>query len=102
MAQASSFVNLAWRYGWAMSKADMKAAKELGLTGVKNYWRLAGQVEIELDWLHDWISALITFVRHSLKVYNNEKIDKNMSVKQDIDLKWVLSFFVQLYGYIQY
>ena len=37
VAWASSFVNFAWRYGWVMSKADIKVAKELGLTGVKNY-----------------------------------------------------------------
>ena len=47
-----------------MSKADMEVAKELGLTRVKNYWRHAGQVEMELDWRHDWISAMATFVRH--------------------------------------
>ena len=68
-----------------MSKADIKAAKELGLTGVKNYWKRAGQVEIELDWLHDWIPVLATFVRHSQRVYDNKKIGQNISVRQDID-----------------
>ena len=53
VARASSPVDLIWRYRWAMSKVDMEAAKELGLTGVKNYWRRAGQVEMELDWLHN-------------------------------------------------
>ena len=33
----------------------MEAAKELGRTRVKNYWRHAGQVKLELDWLDDWI-----------------------------------------------
>ncbi len=62
--QASSFIDFAWEYKWAMSNVDIDAAKELGQTGVKKYWRRAGQVEIELDWLHDWIPTLATFVRH--------------------------------------
>ena len=37
VAQASSSVDLVWRYRWVMSKVDMEAAKKLGLTGVKNY-----------------------------------------------------------------
>ena len=49
LARASSPVNLAWRYRWAMSKTDIESAEKLGLTGVKNYWRHAGQVEMELD-----------------------------------------------------
>ena len=53
VARASSPVDLAGKYMWAMSIADMDAAKELGLTGIKKYWRRAGQVEMELDWLHD-------------------------------------------------
>lgn len=53
IAQASSSIDLAWKYGKAISKFDIEAAKKLGPTGVKNYWRRAGQVEIELDWLYD-------------------------------------------------
>ena len=85
-----------------MSKANMEAAKELRLTGIKNYWRRDGQVEMELDWLHDWILALATFVKHSQKVYDTKKMGENMSVKQDIEPEWVSTFFVQLYGFIQY
>ncbi len=80
----------------------MVAAKELGQTGVKKYWRRAGQVEMELDWLYNWIPALLTFVRYSQKVYDNKEVGQNMSVRQDIDPEWVSSFFVQLYGSIQY
>ena len=87
VAWASIPIDLTWRYRLIMSKADIEAVKELGLTGVKNYCRRAGQVEIELDGLYDWISALATFVRHSQKVYNSKEIGKNMSVRQDIDLK---------------
>ena len=57
-------IHLAWRYGWPMRKADIEAAMKLGLTEVTNYWKQVGQVEMELDWLHDWISALVIFVRH--------------------------------------
>ena len=53
---------------WAMSNSDMDVAKKLRLTGSKKYWRRVGQVEMELDLLHDWIPALATFVRHSRKV----------------------------------
>ena len=42
VARASSPVDLAGKYMWAMSNADMDAAKELGLTGIKKYWRHAG------------------------------------------------------------
>ena len=36
-----------------MSNANMDEAKELRLTGIKKYWRRAGEVEMELDWLHN-------------------------------------------------
>ncbi len=81
VARVSSPVDLVGRYNWAMSDADLDAAKELGLTGIKKYWIRAGQVEIELDWLHDWIPALATFMKHSRRVYDNEKIGQNMSVR---------------------
>ena len=47
-----------------MSNVDIEAAKKLGLMRVKKYWKRASQVEMELDWLHNWIPALVTFVRH--------------------------------------
>ncbi len=85
VARALNPINLAWKYRWAMSNVDMDLAKELGLTGVKKYWRQAGQVEMKLDWLHDWIPALAIFVRYSRRMYNNEEVGQNMSVKRDID-----------------
>ena len=97
-----SSVDLIGKYRWVISNANIDAAKELGLTGIKKYWRYAGQVEMELDWLHNWILAVATFVRHSHKVYNNEEVTKNMNARQDIDPKWVSSFFVQLHEPIQY
>ena len=63
MAWALSFINLVRKYMWVISNIDLDAAKELRLTGIKKYWKHIEQVEIELDWLHDWISALATFVR---------------------------------------
>ena len=70
-----------------MSNADLDAAKELGLTSIKKYWRRAGQVKMELDWLHDWISVLAIFVRHSHKLYNKKVVTENMNPRQDIDPK---------------
>ena len=87
MARVSSFVDFVGRDNWAISDANQDAAKKLRLTSIKKYWRRAGQVEIELDWLHDWIPILAIFVRHSRKLYENKEIDQNMSIKQDIDPK---------------
>ncbi len=53
VARVSSPVDLAGRYNWAMSVVDLDAAKELGLTDIKKYWRRASQVEMEQDRLHD-------------------------------------------------
>ena len=72
VAQALAFVNFAWKYQLAMSIVDKDAAEELGLTWVKKYQKRTGQVEIELDWLHNWILALATFMKHSQKVYDNK------------------------------
>ena len=41
-------------------------------------------------------------MRHSHRVYDNEKVTKNMNVRRDIDSEWVLSFLVHLHGSIQY
>ncbi len=85
VTRVSSLVDLTGRYNWAMSDADLDAAKELGLTGIKKYWRHAGQVEIELDWLYDWIPTLAIFVKHLHRVYDNKEVGHNMSVRRDID-----------------
>ncbi len=57
-----------------MSDADLDVAKELRQTGIKKYWRHGGQVEIELDSLHDWIQVLATFVKHLRRVYDNKEV----------------------------
>ncbi len=56
---------------------------------------------MEVDWLYDWIFTLATFMRHSRRVYDNEKVIENMKVKQNIDPEWGTSFFIQLYESIQ-
>ena len=65
----------------------MATAKELGLTRVKKYWKRAGQFEMELDCLHDLILAPVTFLKYSQKLYNNQEVGQNMSIRQDIDTK---------------
>ena len=42
IAQPLSPIDFTWRYRWAMRNVEMNAAKKLGLTGVKKYWRRAG------------------------------------------------------------
>ena len=64
VVQILSPVDLAMKYRWVIINIDMNAAKELGLTGVKKYWRHTGQVEMELNWLHDLILVLAICVRH--------------------------------------
>ncbi len=85
VARVSSPVDLAERYIWAICNADLDAAKELGLTGIRKYWRCIGQVVMELDWLYDCVPVLATFVRYSHRVYNNEEVGQNMSVRRDIN-----------------
>ena len=53
VAPVLSPVELVERYNWAMSDVDLDVAKKLGLTGIKKYWKHAGQVEIKQDWSHD-------------------------------------------------
>ena len=85
VAQVLSFIDLAGRYNWAMSNIDLDVTKKLGLSGIKKYWRYVSQVEIELNWLYDWILILATFIRHSCRVYDNKKVGQNMSIRQNID-----------------
>lgn len=102
LAWTLSLVDLARRYKWAMSNVNLDVTKELGLTGIQKYQRCVDQVKMELDWLHDWIFAQTTFVKHSRRVYDNDKVTELMKVRQDIDPKWVLFFFVPQFWSIQY
>ena len=78
-----------------MSNVNIDAPSNLGLTGIKKHWRLAGQIGKEIDGLHrDWIPAHAIFVKHSRKTNDNEEVTENMKIRWDIDPKWVSSLFV--------
>ena len=95
VARTSSPMDLDGKYMWAMSNVDIDAARDLGLTDIKKHWRLAGQIEKEVDGLHrDWIPALAAFVKHSWKTNNNEEVTENMKIRRDIDFGWVSSLFI--------
>lgn len=84
-----------------MSNADLDIANKLGLTGIKNQWRYASPVEMELE-LYDQIPALVAFVRHLCKVYDNEYVAQNINARENKFPGQVSSFFFQLYGSIEY
>lgn len=56
-----------------MSNTNYDTAKKTGLTRVIKYWRHISYVEIELDWLNNWIFVLVIFVKYPQRVYNNKK-----------------------------
>lgn len=64
-----------------MSNINLDAAKKLRLTDIKKQSRYAWQVELELDCLHDQILIFTIFVKYSYRIYNNEKITKNIKVR---------------------
>ena len=101
VGKTSSPMDLDSQYIWAISNIDIDAARDLGLTGIKKHWRLAGQIEKEVNRLHrDWIPALAAFVKHSRKTHDNEKVIENIKIKRDINSGWASSLFVQLHGSI--
>lgn len=63
----------------------MDVVKKLWLIVIKKYWKDTGQIEIELDWLYDWIPALTIFMGYLQGVYDNRKIDQNMIFRQNIE-----------------
>ena len=52
VGRTSSPIDLDGKYMWAISNVDIDAARDLGLTGIKKHWRLAGQIEKEVNGLH--------------------------------------------------
>lgn len=44
-----SFVDLTRRYNWIISDNNLNIVKNRGLTGIKKYWRRAGQLKIKRD-----------------------------------------------------
>ena len=47
-----SLINLDSKYMWAIKNVDINAAKDLRLTGIKKHWRLAVQIEKEINEIH--------------------------------------------------
>ena len=86
VAKVSNVIDLRSKHSWAINNADMDIAGDLGLIGIKKYWKHTGQIQAEVDWLYkDWIPVLGVFVKHSRKTYNNEKITKNMITRCEIN-----------------
>ena len=50
--RTSSPMDLDGKYMWAISNVDIDAARDLGLTNIKKHWKLAGQIEKEVNGLH--------------------------------------------------
>lgn len=64
----------------------MDIAKNLGLTGMKKYWRRAGQMKKKVNSLYEnWILVLATFIKQFRKTHNNEEVSKNIKIRQKID-----------------
>ena len=75
-------IDLDGKYIWAISNINIDTTRDLGLTGINKYSRLAGQIEKEVNRLHrDWISALAVLVKHFWKTYENEKVTENMKIR---------------------
>ena len=59
-----STIDLRSKHSWAISNVNMDITEDLGLTGIKKYWKCAGQIQDKVDWLHkDWIPVLRAFVK---------------------------------------
>ena len=37
---------------WTISNVDIDATRDLGLTSIKKYWKLIGQIKKEVNGLH--------------------------------------------------
>ena len=88
VGRTSSPMDLDGKYMWAISNVDINAIRDLGLTSIEKYWRLASQIKKKVDGLHrNWILALAAFVKHFWKINNNEEVSENMKIRWDIDLR---------------
>ena len=52
VGRTSSLMDLDGKYMWAISNDDIDAARDLGLRDIKKQWRLASQIEKEVNGLH--------------------------------------------------
>ncbi len=51
VAKVLSAIDLGSKHSWTISNTDIDAAGDLGLISIKKYWRRAGQIQDEVDWL---------------------------------------------------
>lgn len=103
VAKMLSLIDLDSKYMWAISNVDIDTTRNLGLTGVKKYWRRTSQIKEEVNGIYkDQISELAVFVKHSQRKHDNKKVTENMKIRRKIDLEQASSLFVQLYGSIHY
>lgn len=66
VAKVLNIINLGNKYSWAISNADINATGDLRLTGIKKYWKCAGQIQEEIDGLYkNWIPTLRAFIKYS-------------------------------------
>ncbi len=57
IAEVSKVLNitdLGGKYSWAISNADIDETEDLGRTGIKKYWRCAGQIQDKVDSLYKY------------------------------------------------
>ena len=85
-AKISSAIALSNKYNWAINNADIDATGNLRLISIKKYLKCTGQIQVKVDKLYkDWMSTFRVFVKYSQRIYNNEKITKNMMIRCEID-----------------
>lgn len=88
IAKMSSSIHLNSKYKQAINNANINIVRNLKLIGVKKYKKHIDQIKKEVNILYrDWILALVTFVKHSLRTHNNKKVTENMKFKQKVDPK---------------
>ena len=52
VARTSRPMDLDGKYIWAINNIDIEAVRDLRLTSIKKYWRLAGQIKKEVNGLY--------------------------------------------------
>lgn len=66
VAKVPNIIDLASKYSWVISNANIDAAKNLKLTGIKKYQRCVNQIQDKVDWLYkNQIPILIAFIKYT-------------------------------------
>lgn len=81
MTQVLSLVNFTSKYKQLINNNNLDKTNELKLTNIKKNWKYISQVKIKSDWLYNWITALIIFIRYLYRKYNNKKVIKKMKIR---------------------